>query len=90
MQYETNSNASKNSSNFRDLWYSKSNNNTSRVKYTKLSKQRKNLETLYYWAYHEFINTEKTMIIYTDGSALSNPGPVGTGWSLKPKDQKTH
>ena len=37
------------------------------------------------------LNTANTTIIFTDGSALSNPGPVGTeGWPLKTKDQKAH
>ena len=36
------------------------------------------------------LNTENAVAIFTDGSALSSPGPVVQGWSLKPKDQKTH
>ena len=40
------------------------------------------------------LNTKNTMIIFTDGSALSNPGPVGAGVVIKniqtTKDQKAH
>ena len=34
------------------------------------------------------LNTENTMIIFTDGSALSNSGPVGAGVLVKTKYQK--
>ena len=34
------------------------------------------------------LNTENTMIIFTDGSALSNPGPVGAGVVIKNKGPK--
>ena len=36
------------------------------------------------------LNTENAMIIFIDGSALSNPGPVGAGVVIKTKDQKAH
>ena len=35
------------------------------------------------------LNTENTMIIFTDGSALSNPGPVGAGVVIKNKGPKS-
>ena len=35
------------------------------------------------------LNTENTMIIFTDGSALSNPGPVGAGVVIKNKAPKS-
>ena len=34
------------------------------------------------------LNIENTMIIFTDGSALSNPGPVGVGVVIKNKGPK--
>ena len=34
------------------------------------------------------LNTENTIIIFTDGSALSNPGPVGAGVVIKNKGPK--
>ena len=35
------------------------------------------------------LNTENTMIIFTDGSALSKPGPVGAGVVIKNKGPKS-
>ena len=35
------------------------------------------------------LNTENAMIIFTDGSALSNPGPVGAGVVIKNKGPKS-
>ena len=34
------------------------------------------------------LNTKNTMIIFTDGSTLSNPGPVGAGVVMKNKGPK--
>ena len=35
------------------------------------------------------LNTKNTMIIFTDGSALSNPGPAGAGVVIKNKVPKS-
>ena len=35
------------------------------------------------------LNIENAMIIFTDGSALSNPGPVGAGVVIKNKGPKS-
>ena len=69
------------------IWHSKCNSNASRAKYTKPTRQRKNLET-FYECIMNLNSYRKCNDNFTDGSALSDPGPVGA--SLKTKDQKAH